>query len=193
MKLLLILLLPLTVMASEKEFVSLANKKCGNIKIEKEKSACVTGTFLDFCQKKKHKKFCKAEATRADSSKRMNGAKEGLKLVYKDLKKYKTLDLGRVFPEGTKTTYYYIFGVPSKCSSLYKEGTSNHSAEKHGLFERTKKASEEIIKRLNKLPCPKRGSFKVYAVGQIDDDPTLDIWYVDNKKRIKHFRSDFKR
>lgn len=193
MKLLILLFLPLFVFAGEKEFLSKVSTKCGKITKEKEKSACVTGTFLEFCQENKNKKFCADEASRADNSKRTNGAKEGLKLAYKDIKKNGTVNFKRVFPEGTKDSYYYIFGVPSKCQALYEKGTPTHSASRHGLYERTKFLEKGIIKTLNNLPCPKKGSFKIYAIGQIDDDLTFDIWYVDNRKRIKHFRSDFKR
>jgi hypothetical protein len=199
MKYLLIFLLPLTLWANEKAFVDMANKKCGKIKVEKEKQACITGTFLEFCQKPENQSFCKMEAMRSDYGKRMEGAKIGLKKIYRYIKKTEKkygkpqLDLSEVFVEGKNETYYYIFGVPEKCTEVLKKDSPTNSSTLHSIYERTNIAGKAILKTLNKFPCPRKGDFKVYAIGQIDEDMTFDIWYVDSGKRIKHFRSDYKR
>lgn len=194
MKALILLFIPFTLLANEKSFTAIANKKCSKISDQKEKSLCITGTFIDYCQKPENQDFCKKEAARSDYSKRMDGAKSGLKKIYSHIKKNKgVLNLNEVFKKDNKDSYYYIFGVPSKCEKNYKKGSQSNSANLHGLYERTSFAEKGIIKVLNKFQCPKKGEFRVYAIGQIDDDLTFDIWYVDSKKRIKHFRSDYKR
>lgn len=170
----------------------MANTRCAQVSSAKEKSACVTGAFIDFCQIKKNKKFCKNEATRADHSNRMVGAKNKLKAIYKHMKKG-GINLSKAFREDSKESFYYIFGVPEKCKLQLLKGEVTHSAKLHGLFERAKKVEERLIKKLNSLKCPKKSESRVYAVGQVDDDATLDIWYVDNKKRIRHLVSDLKR
>lgn len=193
MKYLFLFLLPFTLWANEDSFVAQANKKCGKIKNQKEKEACITGTFISFCQKPKNQKFCKKEAAKSDYGKRMATAKNGLKKIYRYISKAKKLDLKEVFVEGKNETYYYIFGVPEKCRQILKKDSPSNSSELHSIYERTNFAGKAIIKTLNKFKCPREGEFRVYAIGQIDDDLTFDIWYVDSKKRIKHFRSDFKR
>ncbi|MBK26745.1 MAG: hypothetical protein CME70_22280 [Halobacteriovorax sp.] len=193
-RLVLLFLFPLSLLANESSFTAIANKKCGKIADEKERNYCITGTFIDFCNKPKNQEFCKKEAARSDYSKRMEGAKLGLKKIYKNVKKNNgVLNLLEVFSKKDKESYYYIFGVPSHCKKTYKEGTPSNSSNLHGMYERTSFAEKGIAKMLNKFKCPRKGEFRVYAIGQIDDDLAFDVWYVDSKKRIKHFRSDFKR
>ncbi len=190
----LVLFLPLVLFANEKDFTAIANKKCGKITDKKERNYCITGTFIDFCNKNKNQAFCKKEAARSDYAKRMEEAKAVLKKIYRSVKKNNgVLNLSEVFPKDNKESYYYIFGVPSHCKDSYDKNTPSNSANLHGMYERTSFAEKGIAKTLNKYKCPKKGEFRIYAIGQIDDDLTFDVWYVDSKKRIKHFRSDYKR
>lgn len=200
MKLFLLLILaPVIALSSEKAFMKEVNKKCANIGNDKEKAACVSGTFIDFCQKPTNQKFCNKEAGLADYGKRTKGAKEGLKKIYKALRnsKKKTgsykVDLREVFKAGSKEVYFYYFGVPKACDHLVAKNSPTNTGDLHGVYERVVLVEKEIMKDLEKQKCLKKGSFRFYAIGQVDDDPTFDIWYVDNKKRIKHFRSDLKR
>ena len=194
-----LILIPMLAFSNEEAFMKEVNKKCANIGDEKEKAACVSGTFLDFCQKPGSEKFCNKEAALADYAKRTEGAKEGLKKIYKALKKSKkkngsySIDLRRIFRQGSKDSYFYLFGVPKACEHLIVKNAPTNSLNLHGLYERAKLAEKELSKSFEKQKCLKKGSFRFYAIGQVDDDPTFDIWYVDDKKRIKHFRSDLKR
>lgn len=185
--------------SSEKAFMKEVNKKCANIGNDKEKAACVSGTFIDFCQNPTNKKFCNKEAALADYSKRTEGAKEGLKKIYKALVKAKketgsyAVDLRAIFKEGSKDVYFYFFGVPSSCKELVVKNSPTNSLDLHGVYARVKLVEKGLIKSFDEQKCLKNKSFRFYAIGQVDDDLTFDIWYVDNKKRIKHFRSDLKR
>jgi hypothetical protein len=197
--LLLLVLFPFLAISSEKEFMKEVNKNCANIGSEKEKAACVSGTFINFCQKPTNKKFCNKEAALADYSKRTEGAKKGLKKIYKALAKAKketgsySVDLRKIFKENSKDVYFYFFGVPSSCKSLVTKYSPTNSQNLHGLYARAKEDEKALINAFDKQKCLKKGGFRFYAIGQVDDDSTFDIWYVDHKKRIKHFRSDLKR
>jgi hypothetical protein len=194
-----ILLLPNLAFSNEKEFMKEVNTKCANIGDVKEKEACVSGTFIDFCQKPTNQKFCNKEAALADYSKRTEGAKVGLKRIYKALVKAKkktgsySIDLREVFKEDSKEVYFYFFGVPESCKHLVRDKSPTNSLNLHGVYGRTKIVENALVKSFKKQKCLKKGNFRFYAIGQVDDDQTFDIWYVDNKKRIKHFRSDLRR
>ncbi|MFT6071082.1 MAG: hypothetical protein ACJAT2_002071 [Bacteriovoracaceae bacterium] len=200
MKLFLALMfLPLIAFSSEKAFMKEVNKKCANIGNEKEKSACVAGTFIDFCKNPTNQRFCNKEAALADYAKRTEGAKEGLKRIYKALLKSKKkngsyeVDLREVFKQGKRESFFYYFGVPKTCQHLIAKNSPSNTLDLHGVYERVVLVEKKIEKEFEKMKCLKKGSFRFYAIGQVDDDPSFDIWYVDNKKRIKHFRSDLKR
>ncbi|MBT7610554.1 MAG: hypothetical protein HN576_12415 [Bacteriovoracaceae bacterium] len=81
----------------------------------------------------------------------------------------------------------YVLGFAKGCA----EG-KNYILVPKNLSSRSKNSLKRIRKFFDAMTkCTKNPkSFKVFAAGNIDDDPNIDIWMINDKKTMKHLVKD---